>query len=293
MAMKRTRQRLFALLLLTPCMTVLGLFVLYPAVQSVYLSFHDVDPFSKSLFPVGLSHYQELLTSAEYWVSFSASLRFTLLTVPVSILLSLFLAVLLDAKPYVHGLFRTIFLLPVGISPAMAAMLWIFLYNPTAGYLNFLLGVVGIEGPQWLTDPTWALAAVSMATVWKEVGFNVIFFLAGLASVPEDLREAAVVDGAGPLKRFWYVTLPMISPTLFFVTTVSVIHAFESFGQIHILTKGGPADATNVLVYNLFRDAFENFRTGFASAQAVLLFVIIMAITVWQFYVARRRVHYR
>ena len=280
-------------MLLAPCLLVLGLFVLYPAVQSFYLSFHDVDPFSKAVFPVGLSHYQELLSSDEYWTSFKGSLLFTMYTVPVSIFLSLFLAVLLDAKPMIHGFFRTIFLLPVGISPAMAAMLWIFLYNPTAGYLNFFLGLFGLDGPQWLTDPEWALVAVSVATVWKEVGFNIIFFLAGLASVPGDLIEAAKIDGAGPLKRFRHVTLPMISPTLFFVTTVSVIHAFESFGQIHILTKGGPADATNVLVYKLYRDAFENFRTGFASAQAVLLFVIILTITVWQFYIARRRVHYR
>lgn len=287
------RRHFFAFLLVLPCLLFLSFFVLYPALQSIYLSFHDIDPFSKAVFPVGWDHYRELVQSTEYWQSFKVSLLFTLLTVPVSIVASLGIAVMLDARPFVQGFFRTIFLLPVGISPAMAAMLWVFLYNPTAGYLNYFLSLFGLNGPSWITDPSWALFAVAIATVWKEIGFNIIFFLAALAAVPSELKEAAVIDGAGPWRRFRHVTLPMISPTVFFVATVSVIHAFESFGQIHILTKGGPADATNVLVYKLYRDAFENFRTGFASAQAVLLFIMILALTVFQFRVARSRVHYR
>lgn len=182
--------------------------------------------------------------------------------------------------------------MPVAVSSAMAAMLWIFLYNPTAGFLNYVLSVFGIEGPNWLADPTWSLVAVAIATVWKELGFNVIFFLAGLASVPPELNEAARIDGANAWQRFWRVTLPMLSPTVFFVGVVSVIHSFESFGQIHILTKGGPAGATNVLVYSLYRDAFENFRSGFASAQAVILFAIILAATFVQFRIGQKRVHY-
>lgn len=279
--------------LLAPSLFFLGVFVLYPAAQSFYLSFHDVDPFSGAITSVGWSHYLELLASPEYWNSVRTSLLFAFYTVPLAIILSLVIAALLDNSPYVRGLFRTIFLLPVGISPAMAAMLWVFLYNPTAGYLNYLLGLVGIDGPNWLSDSNWALLSVSIATVWKEIGFNVIFFLAGLAAVPDELKEAATIDGATSFKRFWYITLPLISPTLFFVATVSVIHAFESFGQIHLLTKGGPAQATNVLVYNLYRDAFQNFRTGIASAQAVLLFAVILVVTALQFQIAKRRIHYR
>jgi multiple sugar transport system permease protein/sn-glycerol 3-phosphate transport system permease protein len=174
----------------------------------------------------------------------------------------------------------------------MAAMLWIFLYNPTAGYLNYLLDRLGIPGPNWLGDPQWALLGVAIATVWREIGFNVIFFLAGLTSIPRELREAAVIDGAGRWQRFRHVVLPLISPTFFFVAVVSVINSFQSFGQIHILTAGGPANATGVLVYKLYRDAFENFRTGYASAQAVILFLIILAATAIQFRLAKRRVHY-
>ena len=169
----------------------------------------------------------------------------------------------------------------------MSAMLWVFLFNPTSGFLNYLLSTVGIAGPAWLSDPDWAPFAVSLTTVWKEVGFNIIFLMAALAQVPVELQEAAWMDGANAFRRFWHITLPSISPALFFVTVVSVIHAFESFGQIHILTRGGPAGSTGVLVYQLFRDGFENSRLGLAAAEAVILFVIIGGVTLVQFMVAR------
>ncbi len=279
-------------LLLIPTILCLGLFVLYPAVQSVFLSFHELDPFSQSATFVGLDHYRDLLTSPDYWDSFKTTLLFLAYTVIPSVVLSLLVAVGLDANPFFQPVLRTIFLLPVAVSSAMAAMLWIFIYNPTAGFLNYFLETIGISGPNWLGDPNHALAAVAVATVWKEIGFNVIFLLAGLASVPNELREAARIDGANALQRFRHVIIPILSPTLLFVTVVSMINAFQSFGQIHILTGGGPAGATNTLVYNLYKDAFVNFRTGWASCQAVVLFLILMGATFFQFWVAKRRVHY-
>jgi sn-glycerol 3-phosphate transport system permease protein len=281
-----------AILFLLPTLIGLAVFTIYPAIHSVYLSFHSVAPFSSEVFFSGLENYTELFSSPEYWQSLKASCLFALFTVIPGLIISLIIAVLLDAQPYVKTVLRTIFLLPVGISTAMAAMLWVFLFNPTAGYLNYFLAMAGISGPSWLADPTWALPAVSIATIWKAIGFNVIFLLAALTGVPKELQEAALIDGAGAFRRFWNITLPMISPTLFFITVVSVIHTFEGFGQIHILTQGGPADATNVLVYNLYRDAFQNFRTGYASAQAIVLFVIILIATLIQFGLGRRRVHY-
>lgn len=282
-----------AWMFLAPTLIVLSAFVWIPAIQSLYLSFFEVAPFTGERLFVGFDNYSELVSSEGYWRSMSRSLLFVIYTVPTSIFISLALALALDAQPYIRAVFRTIFLLPVGVSSAMAAMLWVFLFNPTAGYLNYLLSLIGVTGPNWLADPAWALLSVSIATVWKEVGFNIIFFIAGLSSVPNELKEAALMDGAGPLRRIWHVTLPMISPTLFFVVTVSVIHALESFGQIHILTKGGPAEATNVLVYNLYRDGFENFRSGFASAQAVILFALMLILTKLQNKVAQKRVHYQ
>jgi ABC-type sugar transport system permease subunit len=171
----------------------------------------------------------------------------------------------------------------------MAAMLWIFFYNPSSGYLNYLAELFHLNGPNWLGDTRWALVAVAITTVWKEIGFNIIFFIAGLASVPNDVREAASIDGANAWQKFWHVVLPMLSPTILFVTVVSVINSFQSFGQIHILTEGGPAGSTNTLVYNLYRDAFQNFQTGSASAQAVILFFIMLIATLIQFSVIKRR----
>lgn len=274
-----------AWLFLAPAISLLCLFTIGPALFSLYLSFHDFRPFSFDLVRVGIDHYVELFESDDYRASMAATMKFAGMVVPLSVLGSLLIAVLLDQAPFFRAGFRAIFLLPVGISPAMAAMLWIFLFNPTAGFFNYLLSLAGIHGPAWLTDPVWAPVAVSLTTVWKEIGFNIIFLMAALAQVPVELQEAAWMDGANALRRFWHITLPSIAPALFFVTIVTVIHAFESFGQIHILTRGGPAGSTNVLVYQLFRDGFENSRLGLAAAEAVILFLIIGGITLTQFLV--------
>ena len=214
------------------------------------------------------------------------------MTVIPSLLLSLAIAITLDANPFFQNFLRTLFLLPVAISSSMAAMLWIFIYNPTAGFLNYILDVMGIHGPNWLADPDYALLAIAVATVWKEIGFNIIFFLAGLTAIPTELKEAAELDGASPRQRLFYVVLPLLSPTLFFVSVVSVINSLQSFGQIHILTAGGPMGESTTLVYNLYRDAFVKFRTGLASSEAVVLFILIMGATIFQFRMAKKRVHY-
>jgi len=278
--------------LLLPTLVVLAVFVVYPAIQSLILSFQDVEPFSKRSFFIGLENYSVLFKSPDYWQSVRVTFFFLLMTVIPSLVLSLAIAVLLDANPFFQSAFRTLFLLPVAISSSMAAMLWIFIYNPTAGFLNYLLVVLGLEGPNWLADPDSALIAVAVATVWKEMGFNIVFFLAGLTAIPLELKEAAELDGASGWQSFCYVTLPLLSPTLFFVSVVSVINSLQSFGQIHILTTGGPMGETTTLVYNLYRDAFVKFRTGLASSEAVILFVLIMIATTIQFRIAKKRVHY-
>lgn len=278
--------------LMIPTLVVLSIFVLYPAVQSLLLSFQDVEPFSKRSFFIGFENYEVLLKSPDYWQSVKVTFCFLLMTVIPSLALSLTVAVFLDANPFFQGVFRTLFLLPVAISSSMAAMLWIFIYNPTAGFFNFFLELFNVQGPNWLSDPSYALVAVAIATVWKEIGFNIIFFLAGLTAIPNELKEAAELDGASGWQTFWHVTLPLLSPTLFFVSVVSVINSLQSFGQIHILTTGGPMGETTTLVYNLYRDAFVKFRTGLASSQAVVLFLLIMIATTVQFRLAKKRVHY-
>ena len=233
-----------------------------------------------------------LLQSPEYWQSLKVSISFAILTVIPSVLLSLAIALGLDANPFFRNSLRTIFLLPVAVSSAMAAMLWVFFYNPSSGYFNYILELFHITGPNWLGDGKWALIAVAITTVWKEIGFNIIFFLAGLSSIPNDIKEAASLDGANAWQKTIFVILPMLSPTLLFVTVVTFINSFQSFGQIRILTEGGPAGATNTLVYNLYRDAFQNFQTGSASAQSIILFFIILIATAIQFRAAKKHIHY-
>ncbi len=279
-------------LLVLPAFSLLTLFVFWPAIQSIYLSFRDVEPFSQRSYFTGLRNFKELLTSEEYRTSHKESYLCPLLTVVPSVVFSLWIALFLVENPYLRNLLSTLFLMPVAISSAMAAMLWIFIYNPTAGVLNYFLEVVGLTGPNWLGDPFWALVALAIATLWKEMGFNIIFYLAGLSSVPTDLREAARLDGAGFLKTVRHVVIPILSPTILFVTVVSTINSLQSFGQIHVLTAGGPAGSTRTLVYNLYLDAFSNFRTGYASSQAVVLFALLLVATSIQFAVAKKRVHY-
>jgi sn-glycerol 3-phosphate transport system permease protein len=283
---------LLAWALLLPTLMILSVFIIFPALQSFFLSFQDVEPFSKRSFFVGFENYQVLFNSPDYWQSVRVTLTFLLLTVVPSLVLSLALAVLLDSNPFFQGFFRTLFVLPVAISSSMAAMLWIFIYNPTAGFLNYGLEVFGFHGPNWLSDPDSALLAVSVATVWKEMGFNIIFLMAGLTAIPVELKEAADLDGANPWQRFLFVVLPLLSPTLFFVMVVSIINSLQSFGQIHILTSGGPMGETTTLVYNLYRDGFVKFRAGLASAEAVILFLLILGATAIQFRIAKRRIHY-
>lgn len=285
------RENAFAWLLLLPALTGLGVFVIYPAADSLYLSLFDFNVFMTRKVFFGLENYRLLLISPDYWQSLGTTLLFVLVTAVPAVVFSLAIATALDASPHFRSAFRMVFLMPVAISSAMAAMLWVFIYNPSSGYLNYLLELAGISGPNWLGDTGYALAAVAIVTIWKELGFNVIFFLAGLASIPGDLKEAASLDGASGSQVFRHVTLPLLAPTLLFVSVVSFINSFQSFGQIHILTAGGPAGSTNTLVYSLYRDAFQNFQTGSASAQAVILFLIVMAGTWIQFRFARSKVH--
>jgi sn-glycerol 3-phosphate transport system permease protein len=167
------------------------------------------------------------------------------------------------------------------------------LFHPTLGSLNYFLSLIGIHPIFWLSDPKWALFSVSIMTIWMNVGFNYIVLLSGLQGISEEIYDSAKIDGSGPIRTFTQIILPLLSPTVFFVTIVSIIGAFQSFGQIHILTKGGPMDNTDVLVYSIYQDAFINYHFGTGSAQALVLFVIILILTLVQFIVFERKVHYQ
>ncbi|MFD0681662.1 MULTISPECIES: carbohydrate ABC transporter permease [unclassified Paenibacillus] len=289
----RFRENLLACLFLAPSLLLFGIFLFYPLVKSVYLSLHLTDPRGRIAAYVGLENFQELFLSEKFYQSLKVTLSFTLLTVPTCILIALLLAALTHNKLRGMRAFQFIFSLPIAISVGTGSVIWMMLYHPSVGILNYFLSLVGIQPIGWLTDPAWALVSISIMTVWMNLGFNYIVLLSGLQGVSEDIYDSAKIDGSGPVRTFVQLTLPLVSPTLFFVFIVSVIGAFQSFGQIHILTRGGPMNTTDVVVYNIYQDAFINFRFGIGSAQALVLFAIILVLTLLQFKFFEKKVHYQ
>ncbi|MBT2218039.1 sugar ABC transporter permease [Virgibacillus dakarensis] len=281
------------LLYLLPTFVILGVFLFFPILKTIQFSFSDVldggiiDKF------VGLKHYFSLFNSPSFLNSIKVSFLFVLYTVPITILLSLFLAVIANEKLKGSKFFQMIFSSQLGISGAASSAILLFFFHPTLGTINNVLSFFGIPNIEWLTSPDWALFSVALATIWMGLSLNFILLLGGLQNISADLYESATVDGAGYWTRLFKITIPLLSPVLFFVTIINFINAFQSFGQIHILTEGGPSEATNLIVYSIYRESFIYGNYGFASAQAVALFIITLIVTLFQFKVGERRVHYQ
>lgn len=283
-----------AYLYLAPTLIILGVFVYFPIFESFRLSLNRVAPFGSAEIFVGLENYTRLLQSSEFWNNVLVSVFFMIGTVPVGIGLAVGIALLLSYPvqrlAWAH---RMLVFVPVVISSAVAGVLFRWLYNPVVGHVNTWLGGLGIDGPDWLTSQDTALLAVTVAVVWRQLGFNVIIALAGLQQIDESYYEAAKVDGASAWHRVRYITLPLLSPTLLFLVVINVIISFQAFGEIDILTQGGPGQATENLVYSVFVDGFVGTRfRGLASAQAFLLAIMIIAVSFIQFRGFRKRVHY-
>ncbi|GIQ69471.1 carbohydrate ABC transporter permease [Xylanibacillus composti] len=278
---------------LLPALTLFGAFLFYPLLQSVYLSLHMTDARGRIAKFVGVDHFVSLLTDSRFYDSLIVTAKFTLYTVPTGIVIALLIAVLAHVPLRGMKLFHFSFSLPMALSAGTASVIWLLLFHPSAGMFNYMLSLFGLEPVGWLTDPKQALASVSLMTVWLHLGFNFIVLLSALQGIPPVLLESARIDGVKPLQMFRSILVPMLSPTLFFLTIVSIIGSFQTFGQIHILTGGGPARSTEVLVYAIYQDAFVNFRFGTGSAQALVLFALILLLTWIQFRVAERRVHYQ
>lgn len=292
---KKVKTTAEAYLYLAPTLIVLGIFVFLPVFTSFRLSLQRVAPFGGRAIDVGFENYTRLLTDPDYWNSVRVTLLFVLGTVPVGLFLAVLLAVALSYPVRrLSSLHRLLIFVPVVISSAVAGVLFKWLYHPVVGYINYWLSLIGIEGPNWLADKNWALVAIILATIWKEFGFNVIIALAGVQNIDNTLYDAAKVDGANSWQRLFRITLPLLTPTLFFLLIINVIHSFEAFGQIHVLTEGGPGQATKVLVYSIFYDAFVGTpQRGIASAQAYLLALMVITMSFIQFFGLERRVHYQ
>lgn len=284
------RERYLALLFLLPSVLVFGVFVFYPLVRTVYLGAHQSDPFGNLGRFVGVEQYLDVLGSSSFRNSFGVTIRFALLTVPAGLVLGTGLAVLAHQQLRGIQFFRVIFSSTIATSVAIASLMWIALLNPSVGMVNQLLLWMGQDRILFLQDPTWALLSVAAATVWLHLGFTFIVISAGLQAVPDELLESAAVDGAGPLRRFVHVTLPLLSPTVFFALIVLTINAFQSFGQIDLLTSGGPLAHTNVMVYSIF--TLVGRDPSVAAAQAIVLFVIMIILSGLQLRLMERRVVY-
>ncbi|MEL3970926.1 sugar ABC transporter permease [Rossellomorea oryzaecorticis] len=282
-----------AMLYLFPSILLFAVFIFYPMFRTLYLSFFLTDQQGNAALFVGLENYAYLLESPEFRNSIKATILFVLYTVPIGIILALFLALIANEKLKGVGFFRTMYSSSMGISVAASSVVWLFLFHPSVGMFNRLLSLLHLPQVQWLLDPEWALISVSISTIWLNTGFSFLILLGGLQNIDEYLYESARIDGAG----YWYqlrrITIPMLSPTLFFIITISLINAFQTFGQIDILTKGGPSQSTNLIVYSIYREAFINYQFGTASAQAVFLFICILIVTILQFKLGEKKVHYQ
>jgi multiple sugar transport system permease protein len=272
----------WAFVLLLPNLLGFLVFTVFPVVASFVLSFSEWDLLSPMKF-VGADNYVKLVSDETFWKVLWNTFYFSLGTVPVGIALALLLAVALNKKIRGVKLFRAMYFLPVISSTVAVAIVWQWMYNPHFGLLNYILSVFGIEGPLWLTSTTWAMPAVIITSIWKGLGFNMLLFLAGLQGIDAQFYEAAKIDGANSVRQFLHITIPLLSPTTFFVTVMCIISSFQVFDQIHVMTQGGPARSTSVLVHYLYQNAFQYFKMGYASAIAYVLFVIVFVVTMLQF----------
>ncbi len=281
-------------LLLLPTFIILIIFLFYPAVETFRLSFYKVGPFGIRKIFAGLYNFKKLLTNDDYIHSFLLSLLFSAFVVVGGLFFSLLIALLLNQDIKGQRIYRSFLIWPYALSPAISGAIFRFLFNPANGYLDyFSKKIFGVE-PEWLTNGSLALVIIIIAATWKNLGYNIIFYLAGLQNVQKEALDAAAIDGAGPFKRFLYITFPLLSPTTFFLLIMNLIYSyFASFGLIDVLTEGGPANATNILIYQLYRDFFINSKTGYAAAESIVLFSLVVLLTLIQFKTTGKKVHYQ
>lgn len=289
---RRRREHALALGLLLPSLAVFTVFVYYPFLRTIWLGFHESDPFGGNLRWVGFGQYVDVVRSASFRQSLWVTLVFTVLTVPVGLASGLGLAVLAHQRLAGMAVYRLIFSSTVATSVAVASLMFVSLLSPSVGVINQVIRWTGGQPILFLQSPGWALAAVAAVTVWQNLGVTFIVMSAGLQSVPDDLYDSARLDGATARTRFVEITLPLLSPTLLFAFVVLTITSFQAFGQVDLLTQGGPLGSTNLIVHSIFTEAFRNFNQGVAAAQAVVLFLIVLLLTVVQFKALERRIFY-
>lgn len=284
-------------LFLAPALIGFIIFVIFPIVASFFLSFTEWD-FLTGLSGIrftGLDNYVHLLSGSDSWFNTSIlnTVVFALVTVPVGIVLGLITATLINKYVYAPGMFKVLVFIPYISSVVASAVVWQVVFQPSYGPVNSFLNAIGIENaPKWFVDSQWAFPLVMLFSIWQSLGYSTIVFSSGLKSIPNELYEAATIDGANELQKFRFVTVPMISPTTFFLSTMSIIGSFKVFDAIKILTGGGPGSATTVVAFYIYREAFNFYRMGTANAAAWIMFAIIFAVTMIQMHGQKKWVTY-
>jgi len=278
--------------LIAPQVVIISVFFFWPAAQALLQSLQQSDAFGTSVEWVGLDNFINLWNDETYLASFETTARFSLLVAVLGISISLTLAYFADRVVKGTTFYQTLLIWPYAVAPAVAGVVWLFLFSPGIGVVSYALNQWGLE---WntLLNSRHAMALIVMAAVWKQLSYNFLFFLAGLQSIPKSLIEAAAIDGAGPWRRFWTIQFPLLSPTSFFLLVINVVYAFfDTFGIVDAATKGGPGKDTAILVYKVYFDGFKALDLGGSAAQSVVLMVIVVALTVVQFRFVEKKVNY-
>jgi sn-glycerol 3-phosphate transport system permease protein len=291
---KRVRFRSLTLpwLLLAPQLAIITVFFFWPAAQALLQSVQMQDAFGTSTEFVGLENFRRLFNDELYIESFRTTAVFSLLVAVSGLTLALVLAVFADRVVRGAAGYKAMLVWPYAVAPAVAGVLWLFMFAPSIGMVTYWLHAAGIDWNH-LLDPGDAMALIVMAAVWKQISYNFLFFLAGLQSIPKSLIEAAAIDGAGPWRRFWTIVFPLLSPTTFFLLVINIVYAFfETFAIVDAATQGGPGKATSILVYKVYYDGFKGMDLGSSAAQSVVLMVIVIALTVAQFRYIEKKVQY-
>jgi sn-glycerol 3-phosphate transport system permease protein len=286
------REALTFIAFVTPNFLLLAVFTFWPVLYSLYLSFFKWNMIAKRKTFLALENYRAMLADPVFWMVTRNTFALAGGTVLVTLAIALALAVVLNRRIPGRSLYRAVIFSPTFTTSVAVAMVWGWIFDPNFGLLRVFLKWVGLASPNWLGDVHWALPAVMIVVIWSGLGYDMVIFLAGLQSIPVELYDAALVDGASPWQTFWKLTFPLLSPTTFFLVVTSIIGAFKAFDIVFIMTEGGPLNSSNVYVLHLYQNAFKWFKTGYASALALVLFVVILAITAAQMRLSKRWVHY-
>ena len=278
--------------LIAPQLLIIAIFFFWPAGQAVLQSFQMEDAFGLSKEWVGLENFRNLFQDGNYLNSFQRTAIFSILVAGLGIALSLVLAIFADRIIRFAMIYKTLLIIPYAVAPVIAGVLWVFMFSPSIGIVPYFLGKMGYTWNHMMNE-NQAMALIVITSVWKQISYNFLFFLAGLQSIPKALIEAASIDGAGPWRRFWNIQLPLLSPTTFFLLVINIVYAFfDTFGIIDAATQGGPGQSTSILVYKVYQDGFKALDLGGSAAQSVILMLIVVVLTVVQFRYVEKKVQY-